>query len=91
MALEREVNPTVTGRGAVAILFYIPDPNDPEDVQSGDLTVQIKRDDGEVKERRFDLLERLTDDTEGNDIHLPALAALRVYILARIADEVLPL
>lgn len=32
MALQREVNPTVTGRGAVAIVFYIPDPDDPEDI-----------------------------------------------------------
>ncbi len=91
MALPLETAPTITGRGAVAIVLHIPDPDNPDDIQAGDLTVQIKRSDGQVIERRFDLLERLTDDAAGNDTHLPALVALRDYALARIDSEVLGL
>lgn len=91
MALEREVNRTYLGHGAVSIVFYIPDPEDPEDVQSGRVSYQVKFSDGEVKERDRDLLARLQDDAEGNDTHLPALLALKTYILARITNEVPPL
>ncbi len=91
MALTQEIAPTIDGRGAVSIVFYIPDPGDPDDIQFGELGVQIKRSDGEVIERKFDLLARLTDDAAGQDTHLPALNALRAYILARVDSEMLGL
>lgn len=91
MTLSLEVAPTISGRGAVSVTLYIPDPDLPDDVQAGYLTVQIKRSDGQVIERRFDLLERLTDDAAGTNTHLPALVALRDYILARIDSEILGL
>jgi hypothetical protein len=86
MPLPIEPIPTIIGRGAVSIVFHLPDPDEPEDVQYGRLEVQVKRSDKTVV-RSFDLLERLTDDAEGNDTHLPALNALKTYILARIDSE----
>lgn len=89
MAFPTEQTPTIDGRGAVAITFYIPDPDIPDDVQSGRLAVQVKWSNGEVRERTYDLLVRLGDDSDGQNIHLPALQALKSYILARIDSEIL--
>lgn len=89
MALPTETLPTITGRGAIEIVFTIPDPTNIEDVQASTLNVQVKRSDG-IKVRTYDLLDRLTDDTAGNDTHLPALLALRDYIIARVEAEVIP-
>ena len=90
MALTTETSPTIDGRGGTLIEFYIPDPTKVTEVQYGKLTVQIHRSDGLVV-RQFDLLDRLTDDAAGNNTHLPALAALKAYILARIDTEILGL
>ena len=76
-------------RGAVSIVFYIPDPDIEDDVQVGNLGVQIKYSDGSVKEKKYDLLARLGDDADGQT-HLANLAALKVYILNRIETELLP-
>lgn len=89
MTLPIEIVPTILGRGSISISLYIPDPDNPDDVQSGELSVQVKRSDG-IKVRDFDLLERLTDDADGTNIHLPALIALRDYIITRVNLEMLP-
>lgn len=75
--------------GAVSIEFYIPDPNRPQEVQLGRLGIQIHYSDNSTKERVFDLLARLQDDTQG-EVHLANLASLKTYILARIESELLP-
>lgn len=90
MALTTETTPTIDGRGSISILFHIPDPDNSDDVQYATLEVQIKRSDG-VKVRAFDLLDKLTDDTAGNDTHLPALNSLKSYIIARVNSEMLGL
>lgn len=90
MAFEKEILPTITGRGAISISLYSPDKNNPEDLPSDELTVQLKLSNGEVLERKFSLLERLRDDTEGKG-HLQALIALRDYILARVDTELIGL
>lgn len=88
MAFQPEQPITPESRGAVSIVFYIPDPDIEEDVQTGKLSVQIKYSDGSMKEKRFNLLTRLGDDAPGQT-HLANLAALKTYILARIESEVL--
>lgn len=90
MALDLETVPTIEGRGSVSITFHLPDPDNPNDGQYGKLEVQIKRSDG-VKVRHFDLLARLRDDSEGTNTHLPALNALKTYLLNRINTEILGL
>ena len=89
MALTQETVPTITGRGAVSIVLHIPDPDKPDDIQYGKLEVQVKRSDRTVV-RSYDLLAHLTDDAAGTNTHLPALAALKTYILNRIDTEVIP-
>lgn len=89
MTLPIEILPTIIGRGGINISLYIPDPDKLEETQSGELSVQIKRSDG-IKVREFDLLDRLLDDSDGTSIHLPALVALRDYIVARVVAEMLP-
>ncbi len=88
MAFPTESPPTITGRGGVAIEFYIPDPDLPDDVQSGKLSVQVKLSDDSIRNKQYNLLERLGDDAAGGT-HLVALVALRDYILTRIAAEIL--
>lgn len=88
MAFQPEQPITPDRRGAVSIVFYIPDPDDSLDAQSGRLGVQIKYSDGSLKERSFDLLARLGDDVPG-ETHLANLVALKTYILARIESELL--
>lgn len=89
MTLPVETLPTIIGRGAINISLYIPDPDKPEEVQSGELSVQIKRSD-DVKVRGLNLLDHLLDDSDGTNIHLPALIALRDYIITRVEIEMLP-
>lgn len=89
MALPTETLPTIIGRGSISISLHIPDPDNLDDIQSGELSVQIKRSDG-VKVRDLNLLDRLTDDADGTNIHLPALIALRDYIITRVNLEMLP-
>jgi hypothetical protein len=87
--MEQEVIPQILGRGAISISFYIPDPEEDEE-QSGELEGQVKRTDG-IKVRKFDLLAVLAEDQEGQNVHLPALSALKEYILTRFDTEVLGL
>lgn len=89
MAFQPEQSIIPDRRGAVSIVFYLPDPDLPEETQYGRLNIQIKYTDGSVKEKDFDLLLRLQDDASGQQ-HLTNLAALKDYIIARIESEVLP-
>ena len=87
MAFTQAEDKTKTGRGAISIVFYIPDPTKPSEVQAGQLTGQVHYSDGSTEEKRFDLLERLQDDVDGQ-VHLSNLVDLRDYIIARWDDEV---
>ena len=89
MAFQLEQSIVPDRRGAVSILFYIPDPDNAEETQYGNLGVQIKYTDGSLKEKKFDLLERLQDDVEGQQ-HLANLVALKIYLINRIESELLP-
>ena len=88
MPFPTEPTVTPTERGAVSIVFYIPDPTRTEENQYGTLEVQIYYSDGMLKARKFDLLARLQDDAEGRTC-LENLAALKTYILNRISTELL--
>lgn len=88
MPLAQEQTVTPLRRGSIEITFYIPGPDpEPEDVQSGRISIQIERSNGELVIRNFDLLQVLTNDDEGNEVHLPALNTLKVYIIERINSE----
>ncbi len=89
MSFPAEAIPTIIGRGAISIILYIPDPDNPNDVQYGRLEVQVKRSDG-IQVRTFDLLARLTDDAAGQT-HLANLVSLRPYIISRVNSEILGL
>jgi hypothetical protein len=89
MAFTPEAAITPDRRGAVSIVFHIPDPDDEDDVQYGRLEVQIKYTDNSVKAREFDLLARLDDDAPGQT-HLANLQSLKTYLIARIESELLP-
>ncbi len=89
MAFDREVNVTKIGIEDFAVEFFVPGPNNDEDVQSGRLSTQILASDNSISNRNFDLLERLGDDAAGL-VHLQNLADLRDYIRTRLNDEVLP-
>jgi len=90
MAFQREVDVTKDTIGDFEINFFVPDPLDPEGVQSGQLNVQIKKSDGSIENVSFNLLVRLQDDTAGQ-AHAVNLASLRDYLRTRLNDEVLPL
>ena len=89
MAFTREQTIVPDRRGAVSIVFHIPDPEVANDTQYGRLNVQIGYTDGSLVERKFDLLARLGDDAEGQQL-LTGLGQLKNYLLARIQDELLP-
>jgi hypothetical protein len=89
MAFERQQNVTITGRAGVSLDLYIPDPDDPDDVQYGKINVTLHLSNGQTKNIRYDLLARLGDDPTGLT-HRSNLLAMRDYILARIDSEVLP-
>jgi hypothetical protein len=89
MAFPVESAITPTSRGQVNIRFHIPDPTNPEDVQSGSIAVQIYYSDDSSRTRDFDLLARLQDDAPGLT-HLSNLNSLKTYILGRIDSELLP-
>lgn len=88
MAFEQADDKTKTGRGAISIVFYIPDPTKPNEVQSGQVEVQIHYSDGSIEVRTYDLLERLGDDAPGG-VHLFNLIDLREYIITRVNIEVI--
>lgn len=90
MTFEREVNLTKDTIADFETNLFSPDPFDLEGVQSGRLNVQIKKSDGTIENRQYDLLLRLQDDTEGLAF-LATLADLRDYLRARLEAEVLPL
>ncbi len=90
MALpSANISKTITGRGSIGIIFHIPDPDNEDDHQYGELEVQVRYSDNTVAQKKYDLLMRLKDDKAGKDTHLPALISLRNYILTRIDDEIL--
>jgi hypothetical protein len=89
MPFPAEQSITPDTRGQVNIFFHIPDPSNPNDQQSGSITVQIYYSDATSRDRVFDLLVRLQDDAPGL-AHLSNLASLRTYILGRIDSEILP-
>ena len=88
MALEQAESISPTGRGAISINFYIPDPEHFQEEQSGTLNVQVRYSDGRVEEKRYDLVARLQDDAAG-EAHLANLADLRDYIITRVQTEVI--
>jgi len=90
MTFIREVNLTKDAIVDFETKFLSPDPLDVDGEQSGLLSVQIRKSDGSIEHRRYDLLERLQDDAAGL-VHLSNLADLRDYIRTRLEDEVLPL
>ncbi len=90
MTFEREVNLTKDTIADFETNFFSPDPLDPDGVQSGRLNVQIKKSNGAIENRQYDLLLRLQDDTEGLAF-LATLADLRDYLRIRLNAEVLPL
>ena len=90
MAFQREVNITKDTIGDFEINFFVPDPLDPDGVQSGRFNPQVKKSDGSIESKSFDLLERLQDDAEGL-VHLANLAAIRDYLRVRAENEILPL
>ncbi len=90
MAFTREVNLIKIAIADFETKLFSPDPLDVDGEQSGLLSVQIIKSDGSIENRRFDLLERLQDDTAGL-VHLANLVDLRDYIRTRLNDEVLPL
>ncbi len=90
MAFQREVDITKDAIGDFEINFFVPDPLDLEGVQSGRFNPQIKKSDGSIEKKSFDLLERLQDDAAGL-VHLANLADLRDYLRTRAEDEILPL
>lgn len=90
MAFEREVNQTKDTIADFESKLFSHDPLDSEGEDSGLLSAQIKKSDGSIENRRYDLLERLQDDAAGL-VHLANLASLRDYLRARLESEVLPL
>lgn len=88
MSFPQEQPVVADRRGGVSIVFYIPDPDKPEEEIYGKLGVQIKYSDGNVLEKTFDLLARLQDDAEGRQL-LAGLNQLKDYIINRIESEVL--
>lgn len=90
MAFIREENLTKDAIGDFESKLLSHDPLDVEGEDSGLLSVQIKKSDGTIENRRYDLLERLQDDSEGLG-HLANLIDLRDYLRSRLEAEVLPL
>ncbi len=90
MAFEREIDVTKDAIEDKEITFFIPGSSNVDDVQSGNLSVQIQISSGEILTRNYDLLLRLTDDAAGL-VHLSNLVDLRDYITVRLDTEVLPL
>ena len=76
-------------RGAISVVFYIPDPDKPEEELTGFLGVQIKYSNESTIERKFDLLARLQDDAEGQQL-LSGLGQLKTYLINRVESELLP-
>jgi hypothetical protein len=89
MAFEQQQNITITGFEDISISLFIPGISNTEDIQSGEIEIQLALNNGEIKVITANLLERLGDDAPGL-IHRTRLLELRDYILARISTEVLP-
>lgn len=90
MAFQPEQPIAPVRRRAVSIVFYIPDPEaDPPEQQYGVLEVQIEYSDGKIEQKKFDLLARLQDDAEGQQL-LTGLGQLKTYLIDRIESELLP-
>ena len=90
MAFEREENLTKDTIGDIESALFTPIAPSPDNPPSGQLNVQIIKSDGSIMHRSYDLLARLQDDAAGLT-HLGNLADLRDYLIARLANEVLPL
>ncbi len=89
MAFIREVNLTKVAIGDFETKLFSHDPLDVDGEESGLLSVQIRKNDGSIENRRYDLLARLQDDAEGLG-HLANLILFRDYVRERLENEVLP-
>lgn len=90
MAFEQGQNITKVGIEDIEIRFFIPGPNNGNDVQSGQINFQYLMSDGSIRRgRQEDLLIRLTDDPTGTAL-LATLIDLRDYIRTRLNNEALP-
>jgi hypothetical protein len=90
MAFTQESNITKVGIEDFEITFFVPGPNNGDDVQSGRLSFQIRLSDGSIQPKSgVDLIARLQDDAAGLT-HLANLVSLRNYIITRLNNEVLP-
>lgn len=89
MPFQPEQPITAIEREAVSIVFYIPAADNDTEEQYGRLGVQLRYSDGSLKEKKFDLLERLQDDAEGRQL-LAGLGQLKTYLIDRIESELLP-
>lgn len=87
MAFTEAQDKTKTGRGAISLELYIPDPAKPDEVRSGQVSGQVHYSDGSIEEHREDLLARLQDDAAGQG-HLANLGDLEDYIIARWDSQV---
>jgi len=65
MAFEREMNVTKDTIQDIEINFFVPGPHNVDDIQSGNLSVQILISNGEIITKNYNLLLRLNDDTPG--------------------------
>lgn len=89
MTFTQETNITKTGIEDFEIRFFVPGPGNTENVQTGELSVQVLQSDGSLLAKSYDLLLSLTDDAPGL-VHLANLASLRDYLRTRLNNEVLP-
>jgi len=89
MAFEQQENVTITGFEDISINLFVPGVSNVDDIQAGQIDIQLAQSNNTIKIVSYDLLARLGDDATGL-IHLANLIALRDYILARISVEVLP-
>lgn len=89
MSFEQQQNVTITGFEDISISLFVPGANNIDDIQSGEIRIQLMQSNGKIKVIEADLLERLGDDAAGLT-HRSNLLAMRDYLLARIPAEVLP-
>lgn len=89
MAFAQQQNVTITGFEDISINLFVPGVSNPDGIQAGIIEIQLAQSDGKIMPVEYDLLARLADDAAGL-IHRSNLLAMKDYILARIALEVLP-
>lgn len=62
LGFTREENITKEAIADFQIVLFVPGPDNTEEVQSGQIEVQIKLSDGKIETEHYDLLARLQDD-----------------------------